>query len=173
MPSIPRFKFKKANARTKLVYFDTQPSWGDLTSKIVQLFDIPVKDVGVAFVDKSNDAITLDNDQDLQHFYQSLDQSPEEIKFVVLDLSTPDGESTFSFTHQPPVCFLLVPFCTGRCLISRIRPLPCVVMTCPALPPLASYLSLLHQPKPRSPQVGQWIPTCLNYQRVVSNQQRL
>ena len=107
MPFIP-FKFKKANAPTRLADFDTQPTWGDLASKIAQLFDIPLKDVGVAFVDKCKDAITLNNEQDLQRFYNSLDQSSEEIKFVVQDLRTPDGESTFSFIHPPPVYFLLV-----------------------------------------------------------------
>jgi hypothetical protein len=98
MPFIP-FKFKKANAPTRLADFDTQPTWGDLASKIAKLFDIPLKDVGVAFVDKRNDAITLSNEQDLQRFYKWLDPSSEEIKFVVQDLWTPDGQSAFSFIH--------------------------------------------------------------------------
>jgi len=108
MPFIP-FKFKKANAPNRLADFDTQPTRGDLASKIAKLFDIPLKDVGVAFVDERKDAITtLNNEQDLQRFYKSLDQSSEEIKFVVQDLRTPDGESAFSFIHPPPVYFLLV-----------------------------------------------------------------
>ena len=94
MPSVP-FKFKKANAPTRLADFDTQPSWEDLSSKIAKLFDIPLKDVGVAFVDKRNEAVTLNNEQDIQRFYKSLDQSSEEIKFVVQDLQTPDGGSAF------------------------------------------------------------------------------
>lgn len=44
-------------------------------------------------------------------------------------------------------------------------------MTNRVLAPPASYLSLLHQPKPQSHQLGQWIPICLNYHRVVSSQQ--
>jgi len=107
MPFIP-FKLKNAKAPTRLAYFDTQPTWGDLASKIAKLFDIPLNDVGVAFVDKRKDAITLNDEEDLQGFYNSLDQSSEEIKFVVQDLRTPDGESAFSFMHLPPVYFLLV-----------------------------------------------------------------
>jgi hypothetical protein len=101
-------QFKKANAPSRLADFDTQPTWGDLASKIAKLFDIPLKDVGVAFVDKCNDVITLNSEQDLQRFYRSLDQSSEEIKFVVQDLRTPDGESAFSFIHPPPVSLLVL-----------------------------------------------------------------
>jgi hypothetical protein len=104
MPFIP-FKFKKANAPTRLAEFDTQPNWEDLASKIAQLFDIPLKDVGVAFVDKRNDTIILNNEQDLQLFYKSLDHSSEEIKFVVQDLRTPDGESHSS----PPMSHITNP----------------------------------------------------------------
>ena len=95
MPLGP-IKLKKANASARLVYFDAQPSWGDLASKIANLFNIPPKNIGVAFVDKAKNAVTLTNEQELQRFYKSLDQSSEEIKFVVQDLQTPDGESAFS-----------------------------------------------------------------------------
>lgn len=37
------FKFKKANALTRLANFDTLPTWGDLASKIAELFDIPLE----------------------------------------------------------------------------------------------------------------------------------
>jgi len=110
MPFIP-FKFKKANAPTRLAHFDAQPTWGDLASKIVALFDIPRKDVGVAYVDKYKHAITLNNEQELEDFYKSLDQSSEEIKFVVQDLRTPDGESTFSFVPVPAHVLYYKPAC--------------------------------------------------------------
>lgn len=97
MSFIP-FKFKKANAPTRLAFFEKQPTWGDLTSKIAQLFDIPPKDVGVAFVDKWKDAVTLYSEEHFIHFYKSLDRSSaEEIKFVIQDLRSPDGESTICF----------------------------------------------------------------------------
>ena len=99
MPVFP-FKLKKANAPTRLAYFDAPPSWGDLALKIAELFDIPAKDVGVAFVDKAKDAVTLTNDQELQQFYKHLDQSSEENKFVVQDLQTPDGESALIIRHK-------------------------------------------------------------------------
>jgi len=97
MPFIP-FKFKKTNAPTRLAEFDTQPSWEVLASKIAELFDIPLKDVGVYYVDKQKDAVTLNNAQDLQWFYNKLDMSSEEIKFVVQDLRTPDAEATLAST---------------------------------------------------------------------------
>ena len=101
MSFIP-FKFKKANAPTRLAFFEKQPTWGDLTSKIAQLFDIPPKDVGVAFVDKWKDAVTLYSEEHFIHFYKSLDRSSaEEIKFVIQDLRSPDGESTIcGHPHQ-------------------------------------------------------------------------
>jgi PB1 domain len=98
MPFVP-FKFKKSNAPTRIAEFDAQPSWGDLASKIAQLFNIPLKDVGVTYFDKAQDAVTITNEQGLQHFYyymsSKLDQSSEENKFVVQDLRNPDGESDF------------------------------------------------------------------------------
>jgi fumarate hydratase class II len=66
---------------------------GDLASKIADLFNIPLKSLSST---KPKDAVTLTNKQELQGFYKSLDQSSEEIKFVVQDLQTPDGESAFS-----------------------------------------------------------------------------
>jgi hypothetical protein len=48
-----------------------------------QLFNIPPNHVGVAFVDKAKGAVTLNDEQQLQRFYESLDQSSEETKFVV------------------------------------------------------------------------------------------
>jgi len=94
------FKLKKANDPTRLADFDAPPSWEDLALKISKLFDIPAKDVGVAFVDKAKGAVTLTNDQELQQFYKHLDQSSEEIKFVVQDLQTPDGESALILPHK-------------------------------------------------------------------------
>jgi hypothetical protein len=94
--TLVRFKLKKANTPARLAHFDARPHWEDLASKIANLFNTPPKDIGVAFIDKAKDAVTLTNDQELQDFYQSFDQSSGEIKFVVQDLQTPDGESAFS-----------------------------------------------------------------------------
>jgi hypothetical protein len=109
MPFIP-FKLKKANAPSRFAHFDEQPSWDDLASKIGQLFNIPSDRIGVAVIAKDKEPDILANEQDLQLFYKFLDQSSQEIKFVVQDLQTPDRESAFSLfsslnTHQPLVYF--------------------------------------------------------------------
>ena len=174
MPFIP-FKFKKANAPTRLADFDTQPTWKDLASEIAQLFDIPLKEVSVAFVDKHNDTVSLNNEKDLQRLYKSLDQSSEEIKFVVRDLRTPNGESLSVSSIRLRVYFLLAPSAPTDVFIyyksALIHFLPCVFMTRRILAPLSSYLSLLHQPTPQSLQLGQQVRLCLIYPRAVSGQQ--
>jgi len=82
----------EANAsEARLAHFDGPPSWPELSSKVAQMFSIPQKDVGV--VDKARVSVTLSNDQDLGHYYRSLESS-EQIKLVV-NLRIPDGESGF------------------------------------------------------------------------------
>jgi hypothetical protein len=91
------FKLKKANAPSRLAVFDVPPSWEQLASRITQYFDIPLGDVGVAFVDENKETVVLVDEQELQYFYKSFFQSAQEkIKFVVQNLQTPDGESAFS-----------------------------------------------------------------------------
>jgi hypothetical protein len=94
--SLVRFKLKKANALTKLANFHEKPSWGDLASEISRLFGVPPDYVGVAFIDKDKDTISLTNEQELQAFYDSPDHSPEVIKFVVYHVRAPDGECAFA-----------------------------------------------------------------------------
>jgi len=81
---------------TKHADFPENPSWGDLASMITQLFNIPPAHIGVAFIDKDKNTISLANNQELQGFYHSLYHSPQVIKFVVQDLTAPDGECTFT-----------------------------------------------------------------------------
>lgn len=87
------FKLKKADAPTKLVAFDEQPSWKDLTSKIAHLFHISSDNVGVVFIDEGREIITVDNEEELQSF-NTLHPS-EVTKFVVQDLKAPDSECAF------------------------------------------------------------------------------
>ena len=84
---MPQFKFKTAgSSMIRLAYFDEKPSWGQLTSEIDRLFNIHPDCVRFAFVDKDQDTIILNNDQDLQTFYQNIDPSSEvPIKFFVQD----------------------------------------------------------------------------------------
>jgi hypothetical protein len=95
-------KLKKANAPTRLAHFDAQPSWGDLASKIADLYSMSPKNVSVNFVDQAKDVVvSLTNEQELQCFYEHFDQSFGEIKFVVQDLQTPDRESVSDCSCLP------------------------------------------------------------------------
>jgi len=61
------------------------------------MFSIPEENVDVAFVDKAQRTVTLTSEQELQGFYKSSDCSSEDIKFIVQNRATPDGESLFSW----------------------------------------------------------------------------
>lgn len=89
-------KLKKADAPTQLAVFDELPTWGVLAQKIRELLNIPLdREVRVAFFEEAKEPVILSNEQELQCFYKSLDQSSEEIEFVVQDFQVPDGESAF------------------------------------------------------------------------------
>jgi hypothetical protein len=88
---MPLVKFKKANASSILEFFDVLPSWENLSLKITSIFNIPTKNVCVAYVDNATEPITVINEQGLRHYYTSLDQSGE-VKFVVQDIQNPDRE---------------------------------------------------------------------------------
>ena len=94
--SLVQFKLKKADASTKLISFHKEPSWGNLASEITRLFGVPEEYVGVAFIDKDKDTISLINKDDLKDFYGSLDHFPQVIKLVVQDLRAPDSECAFA-----------------------------------------------------------------------------
>ncbi|KIL59622.1 hypothetical protein M378DRAFT_26883 [Amanita muscaria Koide BX008] len=95
-----RYRFRKANAPTLIVNFIVQPSWKDLASNITEEFKIPSSRVGVVFVNEAKATFTITDEEELQKFYKSLNQSYEEIKFVVQDLATPDPESIIQSGKQ-------------------------------------------------------------------------
>jgi hypothetical protein len=95
-------KLKKAKAPTRLAYFDLQPSWGDLTSKIVELYNVSPKNVSVTFFDEAKNIVTIASEEELQYFYERYDQSSKEIKFVVQGLQFPDRECAFNPTNYLP-----------------------------------------------------------------------
>jgi hypothetical protein len=133
------------------------------------LFNIPSDHVGVAFVDEDKEAFVLIDEQGLQAFYETLDQSSPEIKFVVQDLQTldDDGECTFSSRYPALFSFPLPMSYTSDSMISSP---PCVLHNLLSTYP---YSSLIYQPqKTQSFQLGQCTPICLIYPqaRVVSNQ---
>jgi hypothetical protein len=96
-------KLKKAMAPTKLTFFDVQPSWGDLASKIVGLYsDVSLNAVSITFFDEAKDKVTIDSEEKLQRFYRRFDQPPKGIKFVVQDLQFPDRECALNPTNYLP-----------------------------------------------------------------------
>lgn len=95
--TLARFKLKKANAPTKLATFQKRPSWEELALKIAHLFNVSKEHVGVVYVDDKRDTIPLNNEEDLQHFYEYLGQSSEAIKLVVQDVTLPDNDSECAF----------------------------------------------------------------------------
>jgi len=99
--SVVKLKTTNASESARLAHFYGPPSWPDLSSKVAEMFGVPLQDVCFAYVDKARVSVTLRNDQDLQHFYQSLESS-EEIKLVVQDLRAPDGESAFKHLLPGP-----------------------------------------------------------------------
>ena len=97
------FKLKKANTLARYTLFEAQPSWTDLTSRIATLFQIPLEEVGVAWVDNAQDVITLTNENDLQCFYQSFKFGQSSEPTIKLVVHTPDGESD----SKPPLTYYL------------------------------------------------------------------
>jgi hypothetical protein len=120
--SLIQFKLKKADASTRHANFPKNPSWGNLASVISLLFDVPLDRVGVAFIDEDKNARSLANEQELQSFYDSLDHSPGVFKFVVQDLTAPDGECTFLFISHWPVVIFLSPGCLALRICSHHFP---------------------------------------------------
>src|SRR6267154_3274759 len=94
--SLVRFQLKKADASTQHANFPEKPSWEDLASEITRSFGVPPDYAAVVFIDKDKKPISLTNEQELQGFYDSLNHSPEVIKFVVQDSRVPDSERAFA-----------------------------------------------------------------------------
>jgi hypothetical protein len=95
-------KLKKAKAPTRLTFFDVQPSWGDLSSKIVGLYNVSPENVSIIFFDEAKDTVSINSNEELQYFYKHYYQSSKEIKFVVQDLLFPDREWAFNPTNYLP-----------------------------------------------------------------------
>jgi hypothetical protein len=100
--SLITIKLRKPKAPTRLANFDVQPSWGDLASKIVELYGVSKENISVTFFDEAKDTVTIASEEELQHFYKRYYQPSKEIKFVVQDLQFPDREWAFSPTNYLP-----------------------------------------------------------------------
>ena len=86
------FKLKTPNTASRPAFFDAQPNWEDLVSKIDNLFRIDKSNVGITFIDEAKNPILLKSEEDLQRFYT---EYSGDIKFFVQDLQAP-GESAFN-----------------------------------------------------------------------------
>jgi hypothetical protein len=89
MMPLAQFKFKNARA---LVDFQELPSWDNIVSKIVKLYNIPFDQVNVTVVDNNGEMVDIDNDEALQSFFHSFPNPPELIKFSVHNQVSHDCE---------------------------------------------------------------------------------
>ncbi|KAF8807855.1 hypothetical protein BYT27DRAFT_6591192 [Phlegmacium glaucopus] len=80
------FKFTSPEGLNRRLTFSEPPTWPLLAAKLHVLYDIPLDNVGVSYVDNDNDEITLSSDEELQDFYKLSHQSGQVIKFAVVDL---------------------------------------------------------------------------------------
>ena len=88
-----RLNFKKANnAHSPLLELGAWPTWDELSSKIVQLFQIPHDQVIITYRNPQGDFIDITNVGELHQLYESLQESCRYIKFVVQDSRALDGE---------------------------------------------------------------------------------
>jgi hypothetical protein len=90
-----KFRFKSGTT-VKLLQCPEKPSWKQLVSTIVGLFNLPTEQIGVSFVDPQDQGIiTIRNEEELKDFYEVTLPSGT-IKFNVhADSKAPDGECTF------------------------------------------------------------------------------
>lgn len=84
-----QFKLTKANGLTRRITFAARPTWYLLSTRIADLYDIAIENVGVSYTDSDGDDVTLSSDEELQDFYTSV-LTPDDgtIKLAVHDLSS-------------------------------------------------------------------------------------
>ena len=80
------FKLKR-NGITRRLVFPEHPAWVTLATRISQLYGIPFDRVAVSYLDADDDEVTLNTEEELNHFYQTCKQ-PTTIKLSVQDLLT-------------------------------------------------------------------------------------
>ena len=101
-----QFKVSKPGGLIRRLAFPSKPSWQVLSSRIGELYDIPVDKIAVSYVDKDGDEVTLSSEEELQDFYdiEGSSESRAPIRFTIQDLrslrdSGHDGSQ--SFQHSP------------------------------------------------------------------------
>jgi len=89
------FKLKYSGL-IRRVPFEKLPNWLDLSAKVNSLYNLPLKDIAVSFIDSDNDEITFNSNEELQDFYKSSYQDGGAIMLNVIDLSLSRGDPSSS-----------------------------------------------------------------------------
>ena len=109
----------KYNGHIRLVDFKGLPNWSELFTKLQTLYDLPVDKLGIYYIDKDDDEITISSNEELQCFYRSAasDHTYQTFKVNVVDLSIPSDAENLpqkgvevlrSVFHVPDSQFLMV-----------------------------------------------------------------
>ncbi|KAF8516698.1 hypothetical protein BU17DRAFT_50673, partial [Hysterangium stoloniferum] len=90
---------KDPDSLARLVTFHDAPTWEVLSNRIEELYGIPARRVGVAYMDRQvkdrRDEITISTNQELQEYYTTIPPvSTHAIKFTVRILGVPRPRST-------------------------------------------------------------------------------
>ena len=85
--TLTEFKLSKRSGITRRAVFPEHPTWGALATRISELYGIPFDRVAVSYLDADDDEVTLNTEEELNHFYQTCKQ-PTTIKLFVQDLLT-------------------------------------------------------------------------------------
>ncbi len=95
-------RLKRAPFPTRVEAFDARPSWAELASRITKIFDIPLENVGVAYVDEANKTSTsvVTNELALLEYYDSISEAVK-IKFVVVNVEQHDSKFACSCLFRP------------------------------------------------------------------------
>ena len=102
MSIIFKLKYRDITRRTILAKL---PEWNVLAERLSSIFLVPVADVGVSYLDRDGDEITLNSQEELDDFYTTTYRDGESIRFTVKDLSASHSISRdsheFTFRHPP------------------------------------------------------------------------
>ncbi|KAK7465412.1 hypothetical protein VKT23_005390 [Stygiomarasmius scandens] len=102
------FKLKSPSGLTRRVSFDNLPSWAELSEKVHVLYDIPLDNVALSYIDAEEDEITMSSQEELQDYYSlyhSLVQTIPVARLIVQDLRAPHVDSKTLPTTPPTAGF--------------------------------------------------------------------
>ena len=86
----------KYNGHIRLVDFKGLPNWSELFAKLQTLYNLPVDKLGICYIDKDDEEITVSSNEELQRFYRSVHHTYQTFKVNVVDLSIPSEAENLS-----------------------------------------------------------------------------